>query len=486
MAEQAQVALNFCLNHPGEEIGLYCKICKKPTCPECFKTDHVGHDFDTISQLYRKINNRRSDLIRDLETQVAWKGSHNREHLCEVKRGNNKSLTTNLENVEKKRTEMHKTVDALIDVHVQSLNSKGARLCEGISKNEDVFERDESAVLKMLETFKKTTMKGLDLIEYYEELKSKVHALPTVDVSQCSNTQVFVANEMDRSVVQRLIGEIRETKHRTYSVQQVSSFQCSKNMVHTICPISSDEAWITYDSEKKFTLLRSDGNRIKKVTKDAKRHSFILQNESFLLCNEDKNNILKIDMAGKKALWMDVSPLITRFIGHALNGNILITLVDEPVTTRTTQSQRQVQMVTSLGHILHTYGHKRAGTMLTLPTRVMQNYNSDVCLVNLFLDAKGSERGNICVFFEDGEMKYIYGGHDNTFHPSSLCCDSLCNIICTDCYNNTIHIVNSAGFFVQYLFSRETCIPDAFSLALHNETLWIGSDGGEIRVYHYK
>ena len=55
-----------------------------------------------------------------------------------------------------------------------------------VREEEENVTKDESDLHQMMETFKRTTMVGLDLIEYYEKLKSKVDDLKTVNVSQHS------------------------------------------------------------------------------------------------------------------------------------------------------------------------------------------------------------------------------------------------------------------------------------------------------------
>ena len=485
MAEQAQVALHFCMKHPAEEMDMYCKRCKKPICNECVKTDHMGHDFDSIAKLYRKINNKRSDLISNLERQISVKGSHNRECLQDAKNKNEESEKTNMEKLKKKRAEINKTFNALLDSHEHSLNSHSTKLRGEIGEKETAYGRDESAVLDMVETFKKTTMKGLDLIEYYEDLKSKVHALPTVDISQCFNEQIYLTSQMDREVMQKITGEVRENNRTKITFQLVASFRHRKSKVHTICPVSCDETWITFAYANKFELIRRDGHCIKNITKDAKSHSFILQNNSFLLCNRDDANILRIDMSKRKSVWKDTTPLLSGFIGHALQGNILITLEDEYSGTRTDQSQRMVQMVTPSGSVLHTYeyGEDESTPVLTRPEKVIQNYNSDVCVVNQYEVAKNIWLGNVCVFFEDGGMKVIYRGNNQEFNPRDICCNSMCNIICANYVDSTIHIISSEGLFMQYLLNSDTCVSFPHCLALHRDVLWVGSGGGEVRVY---
>ena len=488
MAEQAQVALRLCMTHSGEETDLYCKTCKKPICNECMKSDHLGHDFDTIAKLYRKMKNSRPELIREIEKKITPKRNHNRRHLHEVKSMNKSLLGMNLDSVEKKRKEMYEAVDKIINARVNSIKSHNAELDADIKTEEDMADREESTVLRMIETIRGTTMVGLDFIEYYEELKSKADALQTIDLKQHRNKSLYMEGEVVCDNLEKMIGEVKEINLNNVRAEDISSFQHKDAAVLTLSPISQEDAWMTYDSFNEFTLLRRDGHYIKSVPKDRARHSFIIQNKTFLLCNQDRYNILEIDISGTLSEWLDVSPLMPRFIGYAINGNVLVSLVDETSGSRTEKSQRKVQMLSPSGDVVRTYEYGNDGTtpVLTHPCRVTQNYNSDVCVVNVHKDAKDNRRGNVCVFYEDVGLKFVYSGHDREFYPTGICCDSLCNIICSNLIDYTINVISSEGVFVQYLFTRDTCIPRPTSLALHRGVLWVGSFGGEVRVYRYK
>ena len=486
MAEQAQVALRLCMTHSGEEMDLYCKTCKKPICNECMKSEHLGHDFDTIAKLYRKIKNSRPELIRELEGKITPKRNHNRRHLHEVKSMNKNLFEMNLENVEKKRKEMHEAVDKIINAYVESINSHNIELDAEIKREEDTTEREESALMKMLETFRETTMVGLDFIEYYEELKSKADALQIIDVSQYQNKHVYVEGEVLCDNLEKMIGEVKESNLNTTRTEQISSFKHKETKVGTISPISRQEAWITYRSTKEFALLRQDGRHIESTPNGRGAYSFIMQNNAFLLCIG--NSILKVDTSGTISEFINAAPLKPGFIGKTLSNYVLVSLVDEPAGSRTENSQRLVQMVSPSGDIIRAYEYGDDGTtpVFTLPGKVTQNYNSDVCVVNQYENAKDEMRGNVCVFYEDGGLKFEYNGHSGKFYPSGICCDSLCNIICSNVLDNTIHIISSEGVFVQYLFTRDTGISFPISMALHRGVLWVGSHGGEVRVYKYK
>ena len=485
MLDQAQVALLLCDKHIEEEMDMYCKTCKRPTCTECLKTaEHQGHDLDTIPKLYRKIKNRRLDLLKEMECEVNPVRNKNRRHLQNVQCGNEQLLKRNLENAEKKRLELHRTVDEIIDSHVNCMMENSQKLGEEIDREVDKLQKDESELMKMLETFEKTTMVGLDLIEYYEKLREKVDTLQTLDISQYCSKQIYVEGELDRDSIHKMIGEITEIQPGTNSVEMISTFQYTESNVSTICPHSDTEAWITYTDTGDFNFLRRDGHHIKTVENHSSDLSFIPHDGEFLVCNTYQKNILKFDMSGKSSVWMDTSPLEAWHLGEALEGNVLIALGDEWSDTRTEQSQRSVRMVTPSGDVLHSYEYREDGSpMLTRPIYVMQNNNSDVCVINQFQGPNKKLCTNLCVFYEDGPIKFVHAGEK--FAPYGICCDLLCNIICVNGIYETIHVISSEGSFLRYLFTRDTCVSDPFSIALHRGVLWVGSEKGEVRVYRY-
>ena len=144
MSDQAQVALLLCDKHVEEEMDMYCKTCRKPTCTECLKTaEHQSHDLHTIPKLSRKIKNRRLDLLKEMETKVNPVRNKNRRHLRNVQCRNEQLLKRNLENAEKKRVELHRTVDEIMDSHVNCMMEHSKKLGEEIDREVDKQQEDD-------------------------------------------------------------------------------------------------------------------------------------------------------------------------------------------------------------------------------------------------------------------------------------------------------------------------------------------------------
>ena len=177
MSEEAQVALLLCDKHTEEEVDVYCITCKRSTCTKCIQTDHQGNNFDTIPKLFRKIKNKRTDLLREMKSKTNPIRLKNKRHMRNVRCRNETLRKHNLENAEKKRSELHQVVDELVNSHVENITAHSDKLDKEINKEVEKMEEDETELEKMMTTFEKTTMTGLDLIEYYEKLKLKSDSL---------------------------------------------------------------------------------------------------------------------------------------------------------------------------------------------------------------------------------------------------------------------------------------------------------------------
>ncbi|XP_062597511.1 uncharacterized protein LOC134258927 [Saccostrea cucullata] len=113
--------------------------------------------------------------------------------------------------------------------------------------------------------------------------------------------------------------------------------------------------------------------------------------------------------------------------------------------------------------------------LFTWPIRVLQNRNTDICVVNLTSDTTGE----IVIVTSSGHLKTVYSGQDliGRFCPFNIECDIHSNILVTDPTNHTVHLLSPDGEFLKYLLTeREVTCPSAMSL--HKSTLWIGDFKG--------
>ena len=597
----AQSAMLFCPKHPTEEMDMYCHRCKKTTCTKCMAGDHLGHDVDTIAKFSRRLTNNRDGFLEELTAKYQMKRKPKLRKFQEVKCRNEHVLSNNVTSLEERRENLHTLIDELIDKDVNRCHDHNTKLKEDIEKIEQKHAGTDNTIQEMLSTFEKTTMTGLDIIEYYDKLSSLLEKMESdVDIAKYRDMLVYREGEVDRGQLQRMVGDVKEVKKEsendkpgtaktepqkqaivetepkkqaiaetkpkeqdientepkkqviadskptkqkatffsfarpkknvqelkkiselkeieevtesdetkkvseskevekvteTHTAKnasrlrdQLSAFRYNESIVWDIRPVSHDEAWIKYEKIGQLTLLNRSGQVKDTVPKEEGNNRFFVTNDKrFISSDYTKQVVVSIEHSGKTSNIMVTSPLYPFNVGPALNGNILVTLVDKFKYTRTADSQRKVQMITPGGELLHTYefGEDCVTPVFTMPWKPTQNFNSNVCAINMYKIADGF-RGDVCVFYKDGGLKSLYSGNGGVFCPFDVCCDSLCNIICANVSDSSVHVIDSDGAFLEYLLTSDTCVPRPTAVALYRDALWVGSYFGEIRVYRYK
>ena len=480
--------------HNHEDKNLYCQTCRKPTFSESLKTDHKGHSVHNIAKLSKDLLENRATVIQDLNEEYGIKRNKCNRRIKDVKHRNETLFSRNINGLESKRQTLHKIVDEMIDQAEQECRSQNAQLSEGIREVESLhccLDKDVE-FQSMLYTFQETPMTGLDIIEYYEKVRSKLESVEIeIDLDKYCDRLVFRKGKVDKKEIQQMIGDVAEVKNIPRVVEEFSSFLYIKSPVYAICPISNDKAWIAYKDSREVRLLNKHGGLEDFVLSTASHPSFFMVDDrSFICVDYSRGFLLRKD---HKHCYIDAQ-IIKRFpigpvdVGKALNGNILVALVDELSYYRSSNSQRRVEMVTNKGEKLHTYefDENRKTPVFTIPIKPIQNFNSNVCVVNQYMEAENKIRGNICVFHQDGMLKFIYSGKGAEFNPQDICCDSLCNIICVNYIEDNVHIIDSDGIFLTNLLTKYICPPLPTSVALHKNSLWVGSDTGDVRVYSYQ
>ena len=489
----AQAAIMYCERHPAKEKDMYCKRCKIPTCTTCVRDDHSDHDFETIATWSKNLNTRRIDFHFELRTKFEQKRDPVVRKLYEVKSQNINMHSNNVESLEQTRKKLHDVLDQLINKELHECKTHSTKLAKGLDKVEEKHTRCHNQVQKMLDTFEKTTMTGLDIIEYYENLSSQVETMETdVDLGTYRDRLVYEYDQVDISALQEMIGKAKEVNKGPRPPKQLSAFVSNTKPAYTINPVTREDAWIAFGNERELTLINKDGKYACSVPKQTGNASFyVTEDKSFVVVETNRKAVMRIDKSGNTTIVLDTSPLKPAAVGWALTGNMLLALVDEPSASRDADSTRKVQLISPEGEVLHEYefGEDGATPALSFPNRVTQNYNSNICIVNTYREADSNAyKSSICVFFEDGEFKFNYKGHETNFDPTDICCDSLCNILCLNKLQSdlSVHVIDRDGRFLKNLLSSNTCVPSPKSIALYDEVLWIGSLTGEIRVYRYK
>lgn len=120
--------------------------------------------------------------------------------------------------------------------------------------------------------------------------------------------------------------------------------------------------------------------------------------------------------------------------------------------------------------------------LFTFPTRVAQNKNTDICVI----DMKDTDTGELYILSSDGIRRAIYRGTEtdqNPFCPCAVECDSDYNCIVSDTFNSSLHVLHCTGQLLKIL--RLPDLQELSSVSIIKHTMWIGTSGGDVGVYRY-
>ena len=489
---EAQAALRTCDEHQEEEVEIYCKTCKISICSECVRNEHYQHDFITIAKLYRKLNNNRSAIAEEIRKVADRKLLENQRRIRETECRNQALHDLKVTRLENNRMKIKNVVDDVTEDRLKDCEANRERNEAIVKKIGDKDLADQSRIHTMIDTFESSTMVGLDLIEYHETLQSAVSGIVSIDLTEYEDNQTYQDDEFDKNTIGKIVGgmvgDMKDVISVKGEVTQISSLHIGKTGIEKIEADSPTTAW----------LAQKDDNDIKWISKDGFIYNTVsgMQSHSHIFTIDESFTLIVASFPGRcvKCFPDNISEVIFTTshlhpygVGRALNDNFLVIVVDEVSGSRSPQSRRLVQMVNPKGEILHSYEYDKDGVTpaLTLIPGTVQNYNSDVCVITMNQGEDKEITGKLCVFFEDGGLKFSYRGCGKYFIPSDICVDSLCNIICTNPTEHEVQIINSNGTFLKYLFTKETCIPGIRCISLKDNTLWVGSKHGEVRIYRY-
>jgi hypothetical protein len=167
-----------------------------------------------------------------------------------------------------------------------------------------------------------------------------------------------------------------------------------------------------------------------------------------------------------------------------VDSGLLVSLVDteSKLYELDLHSKRLVRHITLTRNVIREYEYQDDDQtrLFTVPRRVRQNGNSDICVVNRTSDITG----DVVILSFSGRLRSVYHGQNmkKDFRPSDVECDSLCNILVIDSNYHRIHLLSPGGQFLTFLLTEnEVYRPTA--LSVYGSDLWVGDSKGTVKVF---
>ncbi|XP_062610554.1 uncharacterized protein LOC134272324 [Saccostrea cucullata] len=466
-------------------IDIICEGCDKFICSECAKTDHKSHNWKTITTA---ANERRRGL---------------QEFLRKIKEGDLYKIDKKLEKMSQRITENKKQCYSEIKKLKMHVDEIMARLTEIKKRNEKTIQdnlvKKNDQVNHEISELKKKKKRIVDTVEFMEENNSNMSDYSVIDnhreltkmlsefevhVTNCAHSMRFTKGEINIDFLKSFVGETLEDMDNI-SVAHINTFRHGDKNILSLKKFCEDQCYIHELNSKYIAEVNP------KCTKKYKFRIFpidmcVANNNNVYFTEFSNNEINCLSPLGSVSTVSSTDHMEPVGICQSVDGGLLVTLIDKEsdLFKLEPHSRRLVRYITVTGDVIHEYEYQEDGhtRLFTLPYRVTQNRNSDICVVNRTSDAKGE----LVIISPSGRLRSVYRGQNLTeyFTPTDVVCDSLCNILVTDTNNKQIHLLTPNGVFLKFLLT-ENEVNHPSSLSLYKSTLWVGYVEGLVKVFQY-
>ncbi|XP_061170953.1 uncharacterized protein LOC133180441 [Saccostrea echinata] len=479
-----QEHIEMCKTH-DLPIDVICEDCDEFICGKCAKTDHRDHEWSTIPTA---ASQKRRGLLNFLK-KIKEEDLPGIEEKIEKM---SKQITENEELCDSEIKKLQKHYDEIITSLSEIKKRNERRLRDHLKDKNDQLESVKSELFKKRESIaetvqfmedSKSAMSDYSMIDNHRELTQLLAGLD-VDIKGFKHSVRYSKGEISDNVMEKLIGKTLNLKD--ICLTETSSFKYGDQRIVFLRALSEAQCYIR-ELESPYT---------EQVNKEGeKKHKYnITPNDMCVTDNGDvyftdftNYSIRSLSLSGSVSTVISTNPLVPAGICQSVDGGLLVTLLNS-VSDRyklESHSRRLVRHITVTGDVIHEYEYQEDGKtrLFTVPYRITQNSNSEICVVNRTSDTTG----DLVIMSPSGRVKSVYRGQNLTgnLDLTNVECDSHCNILVTDKASKNIHLLNPDGEFLKFLLT-ENEVNSPFRLSLYKSTLWVGYYGGLVKVFLYR
>ncbi|XP_078310799.1 uncharacterized protein LOC111137320 [Crassostrea virginica] len=455
-----------CPNHPTKQCELHCKQCDVPFCTSCISSgQHLGHkaidifeDFDAKKEVLKK------DL-QEIENSILTKYEEASSHIQIQKadqRKNSQKLTAEL----KKHGEaLHKEIDIIIQNKQAEIDVMDSKHKAALDKQEDAINNTIIEMKQVIQDLKSLLdTRNVILVSKYQSRIEEFRKMPNkLKIS----LPTFQPVKVNREQIMKQFGSISslsiETEEQGYTVpslgaksspsdrplldvpQLITELSTSYNYLCGVSCLSDEEIW-TRGADKNLKLYNLKGELVKSVqTKSGNKPEDIAVTRSGGLVYTDYSDSSINLVSGTQ-----IQTLITLQgwkpfgVCSTLSGDLLISMDSDDnkqskVVRYSGSTEKQSILWDDKGKPIYTSGKIKY---------LSENRNLDICVADC-------RAGAVVVVSAAGKLRFRYTGPPSTprksFDPVGITTDSQANILTSDYYNHSIHIIDQDGHFLRYI-----------------------------------
>jgi hypothetical protein len=314
------------------------------------------------------------------------------------------------------------------------------------------------------------TMSDYDLIDNHREVLKLVTA-GEEDTNSCEYSAKYTWKESDDKDLNSLMGHTFED----ISATETNSFQFSNEGIRNLIAFSENDSYIQFCTSQYIEHINKQGE--KKQRYNVVVHGICVTDAGDIYVTDMENKaVVRLSPSGSVSTVVKLGPKEPAGICQSLDGGLLVTMVEMKSNTG------QLRHMTLTGDVIRDYEYQEDGQtrLFTIPFRVQQNGNSDICVANWTSETTG----NLMILSLSGRVKSVYHGQTlkEKFLPFDVACDSRCNILVADHYNHRVHLLSPDGEFLKFLLTEDE-VDQPSALSLYRSKLWVGEDKGTVKLF---
>ena len=476
-------ALGKCPKHPGNGMVSFCKKCDEPCCVHCVTSDHMAHDTIDINQKMAEV---KKDIESYRDTHVGI-SANIADEIGEIQKGISQMK------IETQQAECQ--LDAAMKNIRYALDKEEAKLRQQVTDHND----NEISALQKLIAQNETRKSECDSLvvqsgqilntnirEMIQFSKSKPDRLPKHEKwSRGSSSLCLTPGVVDETSLARMIAVLsitpgkgqlprlprRKAKKSDFNVYIKQSFP-TESTSRSIIILANGQVLISKHGQSMCRFYNQRGELLKKINlNEVNINIHVVDGNRIIVTDYEKKTVLKISLDGSSLEQLiDTSPLMPTGVCINHKGNIVVMC-----SYLLGDAHKLVEYSPDGKYKIQEIVRDKTGPLFPQPIRVVQNGNHDYIVSNEHV---------LVAVSSDGKLRWRNSGNSEkgrtkrtrAFSPDAVCCDRFHNVIVGDYYNDIVDILDSDGWFVMRLLSRDHGIQRPFALATdEQDNLWIGS-----------
>ncbi|XP_078337085.1 uncharacterized protein LOC144626601 [Crassostrea virginica] len=476
----------ICEKHDLMPIDVTCEDCEEFICSKCAKDDHKDHNWDTISTAATIRTRGLLKAMTKIEEKDIQQINEHIQKASQQMEENKKRYESEVSKLQKHYDAIVETLDKIKKKHEKILRDSLERKNADVSKAKSSLEEKRKKVLQRVKSMKEkgSSMTDIILIKTHRELTKLIST--EVDYKQKSDFSLrYEGGDINKAMLESMMGQTFDAEQIT--VTETDSFQWGEKSILVLEAMNEYRCLLSNNKFQNVVQVSKSGKKEKQFSVDV-----------YGVCVTDNNDVYVSDMknmsisrlssslfpSGSVSTAFSTDPLQPVGICKTMDGGLLFALGDteSDYFQPNSDSRRLVRHATLTGDVIHEYEYQEDGQtrLFTMPSRVTQNSNTDICVIN----ETSNTTSELLILSFSGSVKSVYPKQEHRHHFSDVVCDSYRNIIVSEKQKSSVHLLSSDGEFMRYLLTEKQ-VNNPQSMSLKKSTLWIGDTHGRVKVFQY-